>query len=248
MADAKGEELEDSPVELVELWSDPVDGNAVANAIRKAARRHLVLPEGGAEIVALWCLGTYCYHAFRLFPKLLISSPEKRCGKTTLLEFIEAMCRSAVLASNVTSAVLFRLVDAYRPTLLFDEADRWLKDDDQLVAIVDAGHTRRSAFVWAHGRRRPHADEVLGMGRDGDRRHQDTRRYDRRSQHRDRNAPEGARRETRPTTLRSSTNSASRSGRSANDGRSITQTRCAPRILLCRPSATTALKITGGCC
>jgi len=143
-----GDELDNGPVEVVEPWTEEVDGAVLANTIRKILHRHVLLPDGAAEIVALWCLGSSCYNAFRLFPKLLISSPEKRCGKTTLLEIIEAVCRSAVLASNVTPAVLFRLVDAYKPTLLFDEADRWLKDADELIGIINAGHTRRSAFVW----------------------------------------------------------------------------------------------------
>jgi len=149
VATARGvDELHDAPVEALEPWSEPVDGQALANTIRELLQRHLVMVDGAAEIGALWCLGTFCYDCFRLFPKLLITSPDKRCGKTTLLECIEAVCRSAVLASNVTSSVLFRLVDAYRPTLLFDEADRWLKDNDELVGIINAGHTRRSAFVW----------------------------------------------------------------------------------------------------
>jgi len=50
-------------------------------------------------------------------------------------------------ASNVTPATLFRSVEKYRPTLLIDEADSFLKGNDELRGILNSGHTRAMGFI-----------------------------------------------------------------------------------------------------
>lgn len=41
----------------------------------------------------------------------------------------------------------FRTVDAWRPTLLVDEADAFMRDNEELRGIINSGHTRDSAYV-----------------------------------------------------------------------------------------------------
>ena len=65
----------------VELWAEPVDGAAVLDAVVETIRRHVVLPEKAAEAVALWLAVTYLVDAIRVAPRLLLKSPQKRCGK-----------------------------------------------------------------------------------------------------------------------------------------------------------------------
>jgi hypothetical protein len=65
---------------------------------------------GKYEAVTLWVIGSYVYDAFRIFPKLCLSSPEKRCGKTTLLETIAAVVSRSLMASNMSPVVIFRAV------------------------------------------------------------------------------------------------------------------------------------------
>ena len=55
-------------------------------------------------------------------------------------------CR-ALSASNISSAAVYRTVEAYCPTLLLDEADTFVKDNEELRGILNAGHTREKAFV-----------------------------------------------------------------------------------------------------
>ena len=49
------------------------------------------------------------------------------------------------MASSITAAALTRSIQKDAPTLLIDEADLTLQDNKQLQAIINAGHTRRSA-------------------------------------------------------------------------------------------------------
>lgn len=126
---------------------DPVDADALLGELVALIRRHAIVPDGAALAVATWIFGTYVYDQFVLFPKLLVSSPEKRCGKSTLATVIGALVARALPCSNVTSAALFRCIDEWKPTLLLDEADTFLRDNEELRGILNAGHTRASAYV-----------------------------------------------------------------------------------------------------
>jgi putative DNA primase/helicase len=52
-----------------------------------------------------------------------------------------------VLTENMSVAVLFRLVAEHAPTILADEYDAWLKDNEELRGLFNAGH-RRGATVY----------------------------------------------------------------------------------------------------
>jgi len=49
--------------------------------------------------------------------------------------------------SSVTPSALFRLVEAEKPTLLVDEGDAFLRDNEPLRCLLNAGHRRDSAYV-----------------------------------------------------------------------------------------------------
>jgi putative DNA primase/helicase len=53
----------------------------------------------------------------------------------------------AITASNISPAALFRTIDAWQPTLLIDEADAFMKDNEELRGLLNSGHTRDSAYV-----------------------------------------------------------------------------------------------------
>jgi putative DNA primase/helicase len=132
---------------LPEPWPDPVDAANILAEVESAITRFLFLPEGASVAIALWTLHTYAYKAAQHFPILSALSPEKRCGKTTLLRLLKALVRQPVMASNFTPAVIYRLIDQYRPTLLIDEADTYLEGNQSLIGILNAGHIRDGQAV-----------------------------------------------------------------------------------------------------
>ena len=75
------------PLELptIEPWPEPVNGAELLDNICNAVRRYLVLPDGSAEILALWAIHAHAFECFERTPRLAITSPEKQCGKTTTL-------------------------------------------------------------------------------------------------------------------------------------------------------------------
>jgi putative DNA primase/helicase len=128
-------------------WDAPVDGAELLDSIRETFKKHVILPENGDVALALWSVGTYCFDEFRIWPRLLINSPEKRCGKTSLLEILGAIVKRALSASNCTPASMFRVIDQVQPTLLLDEGDTFLNSSEELRGIVNCGHSKATGFV-----------------------------------------------------------------------------------------------------
>lgn len=158
---------EDVGLESLAPWPRSVDGAEIAEEIRRSLLSHVVFSSSSdAGAATLWVVGTYLMGVWPLWPKLLIRSPQKRCGKTTLLETVEGFVYRGMTTSNISAAALFRAVEAWRPTLLIDEADRFLKGDDALNGLLNAGHRRRAAFVTRveeiEGQRVPRRFSVWG--------------------------------------------------------------------------------------
>ena len=128
-------------------WPDPVKGEDLLDEIRDTATNHIVLPEGGAEIIALWVLFTHCHDCFDISTLLACTSPTPECGKSTCLTLLGCLTRRALNASNISPASVFRSVEKWKPTLLIDEADTFIRDNDDLRGILNSGHHRSGAFV-----------------------------------------------------------------------------------------------------
>lgn len=145
-----GDDNDDTPeaIEMIEPWPDRVDGALLAEEIRDRLKGHVVFgANGDADCATLWIIGSYLMETWRLWPRLLITSPTKACGKSTLLEVIDAMAHRGLIVSNASAAVIFRAIEAWKPTLLLDEADTWMKQNEELAGILNSGHTRRTAHV-----------------------------------------------------------------------------------------------------
>ncbi len=130
-----------------EPWSDPVDGGELLTEIAELLTRYVILLEGVAQAIALWVMLTYLIDATDILPILGITSPEKRCGKTLLLEILCELVSRRLPAANITPAAMFRTVEKSRPTLLIDEADTFLEKNEELRGIINSGHRRSGAFV-----------------------------------------------------------------------------------------------------
>jgi hypothetical protein len=134
-------------LEDVKPWPEPVDGASLLDAIDKAFKKYVVVSTHGATTFAIWCLHTHAIDGFDLSPYLVLESPEMRSGKTTTLAVVQALVPRPVPASNISAAALFRVVEKYAPTLLVDEADSFVGDNEELRGVLNSGHTRATAYV-----------------------------------------------------------------------------------------------------
>ncbi|MGH7091421.1 MAG: DUF3631 domain-containing protein, partial [Stellaceae bacterium] len=134
-------------IDNIAPWPEAVDGAALLDTIAATIRRHVVLDPVAADAAALWTVHTHAIAAAFIAPRLAITSPEKRCGKTTLLTLLSALVARPLSAANMTAATLFRVVEAAHPSLLIDEADSFLGEAEEMRGIINAGHCRANATV-----------------------------------------------------------------------------------------------------
>ncbi len=128
-------------------FSNPVELKKLLEELEEVFKRYAVLPEHVTTALALCCVFTYLIDVMDIAPILVISSPEKRCGKTTLLSILLKLVYKPLSASNISAAALFRIIDAWKPTLIIDEADTFIKASEELKGVINSGHTRPTAFV-----------------------------------------------------------------------------------------------------
>jgi hypothetical protein len=89
--------------------------------------RYVIFPTEGALIATtLWVAATHALPAWQHATRLVIRSPQKRCGKSRLLDMVAFLSFAPMLSSDVSTAVIYRSIgddDTKTPTLLIDEAD-----------------------------------------------------------------------------------------------------------------------------
>ncbi|HKQ36984.1 MAG TPA: DUF3631 domain-containing protein [Verrucomicrobiae bacterium] len=123
------------------------DPGPILSDLRDLISRHIVLPEMAAETLALWVIHTYAFTLRQVTTYIGVISPEKRCGKTTLLELLGRLANRSLTASNISPSALFKVIQETSPTLLIDEADTFLHGRDELAGILNAGYRKDNAYV-----------------------------------------------------------------------------------------------------
>lgn len=148
-----GPKLAGRPVEFVEIepWPDPVRCAEVLDEAAAFATRHSILPDGGAVALALWAAHTWAFDAFPVTPRLAITSPEKRCGKTLALRIAASLSARALDTANVSAAAVFRVIEQASPSLFIDEADTFLAEREELRGVLNAGYSRGGQVIRCVG-------------------------------------------------------------------------------------------------
>jgi hypothetical protein len=105
--------------------------------------RYVVMDDDQRLVVALWVLHTYVFEVFTQTPYLAVNSPEKQCGKTTLVGVLENSCNRPWNTVNPSEAVLYRKIHAQKPTLLLDEVQAIFKKGspyEHLQTLLNVGN------------------------------------------------------------------------------------------------------------
>ena len=127
---------------------DPVDGARMLSDIAAFIRRHVWIDELEADALALWAVMTWIHDRLEISTFANLTSATKRCGKSLLLELLgELVYRPQPLSGQVTGAVLFRMVELHAPTLMLDEADTYIRDDEAVRGIVNGSQRRALAYI-----------------------------------------------------------------------------------------------------
>lgn len=117
------------------------------DAIVETIRAYVVLDDNQVICVTLWIAMSHVIDAVDVAPLMLITAPEKACGKTQLLALISYLVANPLPAANCSLSFIFRSIELNCPTLLIDEADTFLKENAELKGVLNAGYTRSNAYV-----------------------------------------------------------------------------------------------------
>lgn len=136
--------------------AEQVDGAAILDQLHACLTKYVILPSPKAvDAVALWIAATHAQAAWAHAPRLVIRAPEKRCGKSRLLDIVEGCCHDPLITVNASPAAVYRAIGTGQPpTLLVDEADTLFGGknadaNEDLRGLLNAGHQRnRPAIRW----------------------------------------------------------------------------------------------------
>jgi hypothetical protein len=95
------------------------------------------------KIASYYVLLSWIYDAFNELPYLRLRG-DPGCGKTRFLLTVGSLCYKPMFASGAsTVSPLFRIIDAFRGTLIVDEADFRLSDErSEAVKILNNGNAK----------------------------------------------------------------------------------------------------------
>ena len=127
-------------------WDEPVQAKEVLDEICATIHRFVWLKPSQCRAAALWVVLTYLHDAVDILPILLTTSPEEACGKTSLLKLVFYLSNRPVPAGNISAAAIYRTIKDIAPTMTLDEADTYLKDNEEMRGVIDSGH--ESEFAW----------------------------------------------------------------------------------------------------
>jgi hypothetical protein len=155
---------------MVEPWPEPVDTAALVVSIIDRVKKHVILSDDEALIVALWIMFAWVHDAAAVHsPILLVTSAEANSGKTQLLSLIGFLVPRSLLCIEISEATLFRGIEMWQPTVMVDEADVILINNEPLRAVINSGWTRGACVPRCIGDdNTPHAfptftPKVIGM-------------------------------------------------------------------------------------
>jgi hypothetical protein len=141
---------EETP-EAVWGWYGPVA------EVARFLHRYIVFSQDSLIVVAGWVVASWLAEVWDRFPHLVVTSPEKRCGKTTLLDLLYLITPRARYTTNISPAALYRSIEKDMPTLLMDEAQsisrRGSETSEVLRELLNAGIGRNAKVTRCGGDR-----------------------------------------------------------------------------------------------
>lgn len=131
-----------------EPWHEDVQILDVIHDIENIVRRVMVMRPEYVTAVAYYCLASWFVDYLDYAPYMVITAPDRECGKSKLLSLMGKLVRRPYPMSGAPSdSSIFRVIEQNTPTLLMDEVDTYLSKSKELQGILNGGIDRENAFV-----------------------------------------------------------------------------------------------------
>lgn len=140
------------PYTPVAPYPEPVDGRETLDELVDVLSRYVIFERAEhALTVALWTMGTHVYQLFHIYPRLLITAPEKMSGKSRVLDCLEYVAARAAKGDNITGPAMFRAIEDHRVTLLIDEVDSFARRSETVRNILNSGFASNGRVFRVEG-------------------------------------------------------------------------------------------------
>jgi Protein of unknown function (DUF3631) len=134
---------------------EEINGDKILYEVHGAFGKYVVFPSVEAHDAAvLWCAASHAQPSWEHAPRLAVLSPEKRCGKSRLMDIAEALCYQPIVTVNASTAAVVRsITEEDPPTLMVDEADtifgtkKAAENNEDIRGILNAGHQRNRPYM-----------------------------------------------------------------------------------------------------
>jgi hypothetical protein len=138
----------------------PIGEKMILDDVKKLLKELVILKnEETYDALTLWIGASYAVSEFDFSPRLGIWSPEKRCGKSLLLEIISYLVREGRMTSSISVSALFRTISKDESTVfLIDESDATFgrnadkEKAEALRQIINAGFKRGAVVTRCEGK------------------------------------------------------------------------------------------------
>jgi putative DNA primase/helicase len=128
--------------------TEPVIGQELIAELVASIQRFVMMDESAALVVALWILFTWTFEEVaETNPYLRIISAAPGCGKSTLLKVLRWLARSGWLLVRLSPSSFTRTMDNERRTLLLDEGDAFLHENETMRNLLDGASDPDTATV-----------------------------------------------------------------------------------------------------
>jgi hypothetical protein len=121
--------------------------------IRQHIRRGVALSPTAESVCVAYVLYTWLFERFTTAP-YLHAIGDMGAGKSVLLEVLGGLCnRGILMAGGTTLSALFRTIDQFRGTLIFDETDFSSRSDDhhEVMRMLRTGFKKGPGLMRTEG-------------------------------------------------------------------------------------------------
>jgi hypothetical protein len=134
-------------IEVVEPYPEAVNVKELLDEILGIVLRYVVIDFEYAIGFTLWVAFTYFTGVVETAPLLVVNAPDSSCGKSVVMAILKYVVAKPLSVANSSMAFVYRSIELWEPTIIFDEIDTFIKANQEVIGVINAGYTRENAFV-----------------------------------------------------------------------------------------------------
>jgi len=120
----------------------PFNCNNLWFAVKQYLKDHLEIIDVGYTIMTAWIFATWVVDLFNTVPYMFFFGPHNS-GKTWALKILSAVVFRPFRTGHTSMSSIFRVCDAWHPTLILDETEDYMKHNrSDIINILNSGYTR----------------------------------------------------------------------------------------------------------